>query len=193
MWMSYACDLESCHHLRGGVDWNRYLRWPTEKGRVTTFAVVWIEIRLNISFNVFTFSHHLRGGVDWNTQLGKKFQTQVGSPPSRWCGLKYNLSGIAGYLWMSSPSQWCRLKLDKDCVYRVLSKSSPSRWCGLKSRTTWNTVIKISPHLRSGVNWNKTCRRCRIVIRVITFTVVWIEMQCNTLTLFCVCQVLPSQ
>ena len=144
-----------CHHLCGGVDWNSCCGRIRKCYWVTTFAVVWIEIKPLPVFHIKTWL----------------------SPPLRWCGLKsINIPefdrqidvttfavvwieifkyGVVSFAVTSPPLRWCGLKSCVSQLYFGIHKSPPLRWCGLKY------ICWLTNNPPAGVT---------------TFAVVWIEI-----------------
>ena len=97
-----AQDLERCHTLRGCVDWNLKSAIRFQKKRVTPFVGVWIETSKRKGGEHAPTSHTLRGCVDWNlSNIGYQIE-YLKSHPSWVCGLKLPRTVLPAHgLWVT--------------------------------------------------------------------------------------------
>ena len=104
-------------------------------------------------------------------------EQQLRSPPSRWCGLKYDdISKYGDFNW-SPPSRWCGLKF---CVQFCISKFLPVTtfavvWIEIKAYFPLVLLPRVTTFAVVWIEMEKRRRR-KPSSRVTTFAVVWIEM-----------------
>ena len=101
--------------------------------------------------------HHLRGGVDWNFHRHWERLKNLGSPASRWCGLKFVWGFIIFIVVVTTFAVvWIEI-----FIYPSIHIACAGHH--LRGGVDWNlfSVLLLntwqSHHLRGGVDWNYPC------------------------------------
>ena len=189
----------TCHHLRGGVDWNP--RMAQCSFSIASPPAWWCGLKSRtVLCQSPSFGHHLRGGVDWNIRTCILVNQTALSPPAWWCGLK---SVLYWSLWQASAVTtcvvvWIEIRMGNIHTADGWSHhlrggvdwnnptfvNRPRKYCHhLRGGVDWNLYILCHlavtdcHHLRGGVDWNSVYSWIIYFLAVTTCVVVWIEIE----------------